>query len=221
MPANQKKVRAAPAAFVPTRQHHLSLGQATQLGPTITAYGKLIAGFKLSPFEARTSHPQGKDEKLQLALVYGIQNGRQCNALPQPQKVYLPSPDGPAEGCDLDPKEFVIWKNLPCNWITLHVQSRAKPIAMVLQSAAVTAPTLPYLEDVLNSDWLKTTRRVDINPGDQLGYLWAQYGVGDYTPQVVQNLINAINNAYGVGLPPSSLPATLPFSQLQDLVGHS
>jgi hypothetical protein len=80
---------------------------------------------------------------------------------------------------------------------------------------------MPFLEDVLNDQWLKTSTHVDINPGDTLGGLWGQYGAGDYNSGVVQRLIPAIKTAYGVNLPATSLPASLKFSQLQILVGHA
>jgi hypothetical protein len=221
MPANKKPTPAA-SSFVPSPQHQITVGAANQLVSCITAYGKLITGVTIAPSDAGTVHPLGKNESLQLAIVFGIRDGGQCITLPKPQKVYLPSPDGPADGCGWDSTEYVVWRNLPRDWKTLHVQTEAKPLTMALQPRMGAAPTpLPFLEDVLNDKWLHTSTPVDINPNDTLGALWAQYGAGDYTTGVVQRLITAIQNAYGVSLAASSLPSTLSFSQLQVLVGHA
>jgi hypothetical protein len=99
------------------------------------------------------------------------------------------------------------------------------PRMMQIRPAAVTAATVaaptPLLEDVLNDQWLHTTTHVYIAPGDTLGALWGKYGAGDYAATGVQPLIKAIKSAYEISLPASSLPATLTFSQLQILVGHT
>jgi hypothetical protein len=215
-----KKSTTASSIFKPSPDHQISIGAAHQLASSMTAYGKVISAITISPSDAGTVHPQGKEDNLQLALVFGICDQGQCIRLPEPQKVYLPAPNGPADGCRWDPAQYVVWKNLPRNWNTIHVQSQLKPLAMALapQASAVS----PLLEDVLNDQWLHTSSHVYINPGDTLGALWAQYGAGDYTTAVVQRLIKAIQGAYdGLTLPASSLPAALTFSQLQILVGHT
>jgi hypothetical protein len=79
-----------------------------------------------------------------------------------------------------------------------------------------------YLDDVLRDDWLKSKLPADINPGDTMGYLWANFGTGgDYTLIVQQKLAAILKDAYKVHLQPATLPATLTFAQLQHLVGHS
>jgi hypothetical protein len=216
--ARQRASKVA-KSFVASRSHEITVGAAHQFVSTLTAYGKLIAGVTMDPSAAGTVHPQGKDENLQLALVFGISDQGQCIRLPQPQKVYLPHPDGPADGCYWDPAQYVVWRNLPRNWNTIHVQSQVKPLAMALTPQ--TSAVAPLLEDVLNDRWLRTKNHVYISPSDTLGALWAQYGAGDYAATGVQPLIKAIQGAYGVNLPASSLPAALTFSQLQILVGHT
>ena len=217
-----EKPSVAAKSFVPSAEHQISLGEAHQLASTLTVYGKLIADVTVTLSDAGTVHPQGKNENLQLALVFGILDNGQCITLPQPQKVYLPAPDSPADGCGWDPSQYVVWKNLPRDWNTLHVQTKVKPLAIALKPMMSVALTpQPFLEDVLNDQWLKTSTHVNINPGDTLGGLWGQYGAGDYNSGVVQRLIQAIQTAYGVSLPASSLPVGLTFSQLQILVGHA
>jgi hypothetical protein len=217
-----KKSSVVAESFVPSAEHQISLGQAHQLESAVTVYGKLITDVTVTPSDAGTVHPQGKNGSLQLALVFGICDNGQCSNLPQPQKVYLPAPDGPADGCGWDPNQYVVWKNLPRDWNTIHVETKSKPLSVALKPImSVALAPLPFLEDVLNDQWLKTSTHVNINPGDTLGALWAQYGAGDYGSGAVQRLIQAIQAAYGVTLPASSLPASLTFSQLQILVGHA
>lgn len=201
-----------------TEDHQLSLGEAHQVGATITAYGKVIKDFTLSPSEASTTHPQGLDADLQLALVYGIQDQGRCIRLSQPKKVYLPAPDGPADGCDWDPTQFVAWKKLPRDWATLQVQTQRKPLALAFQSRD--ASQIPALEDVLKQDWLKSTQPTHINSVDQLGALWVKFGPGgDFDINAQNKLASVIQDAFGVNLSPTSLTATMTFSQLRQLVG--
>jgi len=88
--------------------------------------------------------------------------------------------------------------------------------------AATTTDADRYLDDVLRDDWLKSKLPAAINPGDTMGYLWANFGTGgDYTLIVQQKLAAILKDAYKVHLQPASLPATLTFAQLQHLVGHS
>jgi hypothetical protein len=215
-----RKPSSAAKSFIPSSEHQITVGAAHQLVASISAYGKLVSGVTIDPSDAGTFHPQGKDESLQLALVFGLCDSGQCIKLSQPQKVYLPSPDGPADGCGWEPTQYLVWKNLPRDWNTIHVLTQLKPLSMALQPM-MSGTSFPYLEDVLNDNWLNTSTHVPINPGDTLGALWAKYGAGDYTTGVIQRLIQAIKNAYAVSLAASSLPATLIFSQLQNLVGHA
>jgi len=231
MTTNKKRAPAAPGKFSPSVAHQLTIGQATQavLGQsastTITVYGKLVKDIAFSPSEVGTVHPRGKNEDLRLAVIYGIQDQGQCFTLPQPEKVYLPSPDGPADGCGWNPAQFVVWKNLPKDWETVHVQSQTKTLAAALRPRAMAlqlqdAGPSPYLEDVLKDDWLKSSQPAHIKPADQLSALWVKYGTGgDYDSTIQNTLAAVLLNAYGVHISPGSLTATMPFSKLQQLVG--
>jgi hypothetical protein len=172
---NGKKGAAhASKAFSPSDEHQLTIAQATKavLGDTITAYGKLVKGTNFSSSELGTTHPHGKGEALQLGLVYGIQNRNQCITLPQPQKVYLPMPDGPADGCGWDPSQYVVWKNLPKNWQTVHLESTAKPLGAALLSRAL------EIEPVSSEDIVEEWANLSSPPrrNDDLKTLWAASG---------------------------------------------
>ena len=209
-------------SFVPSPGHFITVGEAHQQasstgGNLITACGNLITGVAATPAELGTVHPQGKDEPLYLALVVGISDQGKCLPVNPPQKVYLPHPDGPAAW---DPTKYVVWKNLPRNWTTVHVQTQLKPLAALAPKlASLTSASTPYLQDVLKNDWLKSSQPAAIGPDDQLGTLWANYGVGDYTNQVAQNLADAIKKEYGVSVGAGDLPASLKFSALEGIVG--
>ena len=127
-----KKSSSASATFKPTSDHQITLGDAHQLVSSISAYGKIVTGITMDLASAGTVDPKGGTGDLQLALVYGISDRLRCITLRAPEKVYLPAPDGPADGCGWDPKDFVVWKNLPRNWKTVHVQTVNKPLAMAL-----------------------------------------------------------------------------------------
>jgi hypothetical protein len=210
-----------PNRFVPSKDHSITVGEAHQIAASISVYGNLITGISATPAELGTVHPQGKDEPLYLSLVVGTSDQGRCLAVNPPQRVYMPHPDGPADGCNWDPAKYVVWKNLPRDWTTVHVQSQPKPLATALapKAAGLTSASTPYLQDVLKNDWLKSSQPAAIGPDDQLGTLWANYGVGDYTNQVAQNLANAIKKEYRVSLGTGDLPASLKFSALEGIVG--
>jgi hypothetical protein len=190
--STKKKASLSPIPFVPTVDHQLTVGEAQQVISTITVYGKLITGVTLTPSEAGTIHPRGGTGDLQLCLVYGIQDRGKCITLPQPQKVYLPAPDGAADGCGWDPEEFVVWKNLPRDWNTLHVQSRLKPLSVPLQP--MTAAVMPSALDVMTGCWLNTSD--GISRSAKLSDLWNEY-VGKETYQALgaNQLAQCLNQA--------------------------
>jgi hypothetical protein len=117
-----------------TKKHYVAFDANTASQSTLTAYGKLIEGGESTPSALGVSHPQGLDAALNKSLVYGVQVGGACIRLPDPQEVALPDPDGRADGCGWDPAEFVVWKNLPRDWITLHFQSRPRPLITALSA---------------------------------------------------------------------------------------
>jgi len=106
----------------------------------------------------------------------------------------MPAPNGPADGCGWDPKKFVVWKNLPKDWDTVHVNSETKPLAAALQPRAMAiqpldAAATPQLEDVLKNNWLKSTQPPHIAGNDQLGGLWTKFGPGGDFDSNSQNLL--------------------------------
>jgi hypothetical protein len=115
-----------------TDKHYVAFDANTANRSTLTAYGKLIKGGESTSSALGISHPQGIIGPLNKSLVYGVQLAGRCIRLPDPQEVALPTPDGPADGCGWDPSEFVVWKNLPRDWVTLHFQSRPRPLMSAL-----------------------------------------------------------------------------------------
>lgn len=205
-----KKASSTPKRFVPTEDHQITIGEAHQIisSSTFTVYGRLIGDLTISPAQAGLPHPQGTEEDLQLALIFGIEEDGNCSAVNPPQTVYMPTPDGPADGCGWDPKQYVMWKNLSKNWITIHVQSTPKTIATAL--APMAADQGPrFLSDVMCLDWMKLGATVFIDPAWTLQAVWVKLHGGDYTFAQQVSLSNAIRDAYnGKTIDPKNLTAT-------------
>lgn len=119
--------------------HKISLADAANPFTTVTLYGKLIDVSAVPSSTSGLAHPNGSTNDLHASLVFGYLDAGRCVRLPAPQHVLLPPPDGPADGCGWDPNEFVVWKNIPKNWQTLHVQTQAKPLMHAL-AAGIAAP---------------------------------------------------------------------------------
>jgi len=130
-----------------TGKHYLDFAQASSAQTTLTAYGKLIKNSETQPSSAGISHPHGLNEPLQASLVYGVAIGGRCIPLPSPEQVMLPAPDGPADGCGWDPTEYVVWKNLPRNWVTTHFQVRPRTLA----GALLPVPAMAELDSRLRN----------------------------------------------------------------------
>lgn len=123
--------------FVLTAKHKVSLADASDPFPTITVYGKVIEKVSLTPSTGGITHPRGGTDDLHAGLVYGYSFAGSCTKLATPQQVLLPHPDGEADSCGWEPNEFVVWKNIPKDWETLHIQTQAKPLA---EAVALTVP---------------------------------------------------------------------------------
>jgi len=208
-----KKSATASSAFVPSSDHQISVGAAYQLASSITVYGKVISAVTISPSDAGIVHPQGKEDNLQLALVFGICDQGQCVKLPAPQKVYLPAPDGPADGCDWDPSQYVAWKNLPREWNTVHVQTQTKPLIMALRGASTfaTKPMAdagaanPSLSDVLCLNWVGLSATIFVDGSLTLQTFWERNHETPFTFNEQVSLANVIKTAYGRQFAPQSL----------------
>jgi hypothetical protein len=225
--ATRKK--APTARFVPTNEHFITIGGAQEIisGATFNVYGRLISGVTLPAAQAGLVDPRSSDEELQLALIFGTQENGICTKLDPPQKVYMPVPDGPADGCDWDPKQFVVWRNLSKTWMTLHVQSNVKTLAAALTPLDKAVPALasigtqdvPYLRDVLYLQWMEFDTAANIDPSFTLAAVWQIKHTGDYTPSVQGRLSNVIYAAYNRNYPGSAFPATMTVQTLANNVG--
>jgi hypothetical protein len=179
--------------------------------------------FGIAKVRARISDlPEGH----QLAEVYGFRQQGRCTRLPAPERLSLPKPDGPADGCGWNPSQFVVWKNLPKSLMTAHMQPKLVPLHEALVAALnTTAPELePTVDDVLHQ-WLSQSVPGQPIPNvDQLQVAWKDFGSGGaFTVQVQQNLANLLNNAFALDpqVVPANLPATLTVDQLKQNLHRS
>ena len=129
-----------------TDKHYTSISEVAGRQSLISVFGKLLKNGEIKSDASGLTHPSGADENLQLAQVVGYMEQGQCVRLTEPQLIALPAPDGPADGCGWDPKEYVVWKSLPKNWVTLHLQASTKSLQDSLKPFAVAAATTNCLE---------------------------------------------------------------------------
>lgn len=182
--------------FIPTLQHRQSLAGAPDPFPTLTLYGKMIDKVSLTPSPDGITHPSGVKDDLHAGLIVGYSYAGNCFKLDPPVQVLLPHPDGPADGCEWDSNEFVVWKNIPKDWETLHIQTQAKPLMSALLTAHASLPD-PY---TIFQQWLGTTSILDETA--TLKSLWANYNheagghALDFNKFGVPRLINLIKSAY-------------------------
>jgi hypothetical protein len=134
-----------------TERHFIGFSEVSGAQATISVYGKIVRNADIQPGASGILHPSGEDTNLQLAHVVGYSDQGRCVTLAEPQLLALPAPDGPADGCGWDPKQYVVWKNLPKNWTTLHLRAGTRSLDSALKlsaevpSAGVTAPAKPCL----------------------------------------------------------------------------
>jgi hypothetical protein len=129
-----------------TDSHYTSISEVAGRQSLISVFGKLLKNAEVESGASGIAHPSGADEDLQVAQVVGYMDQGQCVRLSEPQLIALPAPDGPADGCGWDPKEYVVWKSLPKNWTTLHLQASTKSLQDSLKPFAVAAGTAHCLE---------------------------------------------------------------------------
>ena len=218
--ARTKKPSTPSVAFVPTSDHQITLGDAHQLVSTISAYGKIVRGISMNPASAGTAHPQGGTGDLHLALVYGISDGNRCITLHPPEKVYLPAPDGPADGCGWDPSKFVVWRNLPRDWDTIHVQTATKPLAMALgaRSLLAAANPQPFLSDVLCVNWVGLPSTIEIDDSQTIQTFWEHNHKTAFTFNEQVSLANTIHQQYARTFTPQTLVAGTKISDLESWI---
>jgi hypothetical protein len=183
-----------------TARHYVDFSEASSAQTTLTAYGKIVKNSDVPPSTAGISHPHGLNEPLYASLVFGVATGGRCETLPVPKQLWLPAPDGAADGCGWDPAEFVVWKNLPRDWITMHSESRTRNLSSVLLADSSKSPSLAVTgvrDRVLGivRSWAKM--KSDPNGSDQLQVLWAISNPGGSFADGARILAKNLNDAFG------------------------
>jgi hypothetical protein len=182
-----------------TDKHYVDLAQASAAQTTLTAYGKIIRNSETPPVTAGISHPHGLNEPLHASLVFGLAVGGRCETLPSPVQVWLPAPNGPADGCGWDPAEYVVWKNIPRNWVTTHFQAQTRTFASLL-AEFLKPPTLAPtgVRDrviAIVKSWAKMSSNP--NGSDQLQLLWANSNPAGSFGDGARILAQKLNDAFG------------------------
>jgi hypothetical protein len=159
-------------------------------------------------------------EALHKSLVFGVQIDNQCIKLPNPEEVALPEPDGPADGCGWDPAQFVVWKNLPRSWTTIHFQSQPKPLISALSGTArltqrsMVADVTDFGAQVKSivENWANMTTEPAASA--VLQNLWLSSGVGGTFALATANLAQTLNSQLGSHIRSSDISATMTVDQL-------
>jgi hypothetical protein len=212
------------STFSPKKSHFMTFNQALT-SPTISLYGKLIEDGEAKSTDLGLSHPSDPSKTLHRSLVFGYAIGTKCQSLAQPQQVFLPAPDGPADGCEWDADQYVVWKNVRPDWTTLHVTTARKTMSTVLatgrlrQDAALEIPQISIAGDpVVNvvKKWAKLTRDPDLD--EVLSNLYFASGGVNWS-DVQTTLTGFLKQDLGVRISPSSITQTMQIIDLINLIG--
>jgi hypothetical protein len=204
-----KTTSAKAKKFAPSPEHVTALSALPGSDTTVDFFGKVI--------ETSVS---GLPEFHQLAEIFGYRAKGLCVRFPSTQRISLPAPDGPADGCGWDPSQFVVWRNLPRSLSTNQFNVTTTTVhevmaAAVFKSAVDSEPTV---DDVLHQWLSQSVPGQPIPDLDQLQVAWASFGSGGaFTIQVQQNLANLLNAAFQLSPPivVANLPGTLTVGQLK------
>lgn len=156
----------------------------------------------------------------QMAEIFGYRDQGGCVRFPVTERISLPAPDGPADGCGWDPSEFLIWRNLPRALVTKQLDVKTTTVHEVVTAAKLKAglDSERTVDDVLH-DWLiKSVAGQPIPDLDQLQVAWEAFGSGGaFTSQVQQNLANLLNKEFALNpqIVIANLPGTLTVGQLK------
>jgi hypothetical protein len=211
-----------------TENHYVDFAQATGAQTTLTAYGKIIRNSEALPSDAGIVHPYGLKEPLQASLVFGIAIGGRCKPLPNPERVLLPPPDGPADGCGWNPAEYVVWKNLPVGWTTIHFQARATSLhdALLPGSSKIMDPltktatvaVMGVRDRVVEIVKLWAKMSSDPRGSDQLQVLWANSKPPSSFGDGAKILAQDINSAFSTHFRGSDFDPPDKIKTVEDLV---
>jgi hypothetical protein len=125
-----------------SEKHYTTISKIAAGQFSLSVFGKLIKNADVEASVSGITHPRGTDENLQVAHVVGYMEQGRCVRLTEPQLIALPAPDGPADSCGWDPEQYVVWKSLPKNWVTLHLRATTETLHNSLKPfAASTAKT--------------------------------------------------------------------------------
>lgn len=208
-----------------SERHSVTLSEAVGSTSTITVYGRLIKEAVLDPAASGILHPKTPGGSMVLGQVVGFTDQGHCQSVTPPVMLTLPEPDGPADGCGWDPNLYVAWKNLPRNWITLHLHVEPRVLASILSvpsvrklRSAALPPVLGVQDTVVQI--VKVWAGMQTNPHgvDILEVLWAASQPAGPFADAAQDLATRINKAFGTHLLGSNINPPGSIKSVDDLV---
>jgi hypothetical protein len=208
-PKTKSKQSKKNKSFKPAPGHVTPLSAVATSHTGVDIFGKVNA-------PAMTDLP----DQHQMAEIFGYRDPSGCVCFPVSERISLPAPDGPADGCGWDPSRFVVWRDQPRALVLNHLEVKTTTLQEVLTAATLKAGVAPERTvDAVLHEWLMNSVAGQPIPElDQLQVAWASFGSGGaFTPQVQQNLANLLNKEFALdpALVIANLPATLTVGQLK------
>ena len=210
--------------FEPSKSHFIGFNEVIG-AQKWSLYGKLMDNGESQSTEVGLSHPSDPQGTLHQSVVYGYSEGGSCHILAQPQIMTLPLPNGPADGCGWNPAEYVVWKNVPANWTTLHVTAERKPVAEavaagLLTRLATTAAVGGGVSDFQIRSVIRDWAALDAlpQPNDVLSALWSLRRKTDFSTFGAPALAQALQSNLGINILSQSITATMTAQGLLDAV---
>jgi|HubBroStandDraft_6_1064221.scaffolds.fasta_scaffold249166_2 hypothetical protein len=206
--------------FEPSKSHFIGFNEAVA-AQRWSLYGKLMDNGESQPSDLGLSHPSDPGAPIHRSVIFGYSEGGSCHTLAQPQIMTLPLPNGPADGCGWNPAEYVVWKDVPPDWTTLHVITERRPVAEAV--AAGLQPKLAAVTGVSDFQIISVVRSwaaLDSLPqnNDVLSALWAIHRKTDFSSFGAPALAQALQSNLGINILSQSITATMSVQGLLDAV---
>jgi hypothetical protein len=221
---------ATKKTFTPKSTHYIPHDEVAGMLSNLTVYGRLIAGGESQPSTLGISHPSDPTAMLYRSLVFGVYDGIECKKLPQPQQVWLPAPDGPADACGWDAATYLVWKQLRSDWITLHVITQRKPLSVALATGTgIQSSNLrpsfaaPSSSGTLGDQIIALVQQWAQMPAEPLGSdilsnLWATFRGTDFPSIGAPALVQLLTSKLGAAVSAASITSTTTVDGLSPLL---
>jgi hypothetical protein len=183
-----------------TDRHHTSLGDIIEQANIVVVFGKIVKDLQ--------SQQHG------FAQVFGFKRNNVCSRLPSPVVLGLPDPDGPADDCGWDPREFVMWR-LPVSFVSTQLHIQPVTIDRALSAVSIAGLTAAQISAIVSASLRAVT-----GSSQPLISSRSLQSYGIFTSQQLAQLSSAVGvnvARNGFTLDPNALASLGPSSTIADL----